>query len=272
MSKSTKGPVSQFIIENLSEIESIHQYIEGSFNSLSDAASRYPMLGPRHLAPRGLTNSIDELLSRLPSTLKSTELVHVHAGTHTSDVRQIVQAWSLIPKSVVAHSPVRRGAPEHANLAILVPRPEVSPVTLALYLLSNIPFGILISVDLLDQAYAVNLFPDSPSASIEERFKAAGKLTILATQMTWVIGNIPSCTPVEMFSSSIQTEIPIESTSDTFLDPIPQTIEYWVEVQEQDSKFEEFSNGIQDSAVRNGLHIYLSSTKPTTCNFSSFRN
>ncbi len=27
MSKSTKGPVSQFIIDNLSEIENIHQYI-----------------------------------------------------------------------------------------------------------------------------------------------------------------------------------------------------------------------------------------------------
>jgi hypothetical protein len=45
MSKSTKGPVSQFIIENLSEIENIHQYIQGSSNSISDALSRYPMLG-----------------------------------------------------------------------------------------------------------------------------------------------------------------------------------------------------------------------------------
>ena len=62
MNKSMKGPVSQFIIENLSEIESVHQYIQGPSNSISDATSRYPMLGPKALAPRGLTHSVEELL------------------------------------------------------------------------------------------------------------------------------------------------------------------------------------------------------------------
>ena len=115
--------MSQFIVENLSEIDSIHQYIQGSLNSLSDSVSRYPMLGPRHLAPRGFAFSISELSLRLPSILKMSNLIHVHAGTYTSDLRLMVQDWSNIPKSVCPHSPERRGKPKIANLAVLIRRP-----------------------------------------------------------------------------------------------------------------------------------------------------
>jgi hypothetical protein len=263
MSKSTKGPVSQFIIENLSEIENVHQYIQGSSNSISDATSRYPMLGPRQLAPRGLTHSVSELLSRLPTSLKSAKSVFVHAGTHTPELRQIVQAWSLIPSSVEPHSPVRRGSPAISDLAIFVPRPEVSPLTLALYLLSDIPFGILISVDLLDQAYSVDLYPDSPYLLIRERFQLAGKLTILATQMTWVIGNIPNCSPVETFSSTLTTDVPLPGSSTlTFEENVPETIEDWIEFQENDPSFAEFSSNLENSANRNGLHILALPNRP----------
>jgi hypothetical protein len=48
MSKSQKGPVSQFLIEELSEseLDYVHQYIEGKSNSIPDAISRHPLLGP----------------------------------------------------------------------------------------------------------------------------------------------------------------------------------------------------------------------------------
>ena len=36
MNKSTKGPVSQFLIENLSQITTIHQYIAGRINAIAD--------------------------------------------------------------------------------------------------------------------------------------------------------------------------------------------------------------------------------------------
>ena len=93
MSKSQKGPASQFLIEELSELDYVHQHIEGKSNSVPDAASRYPLLGPRHLAPRGLTHSIMELLKRLPSALKvaSTVTVHAHAGQGTADAKRTVQ-------------------------------------------------------------------------------------------------------------------------------------------------------------------------------------
>ena len=221
------------------------------------------MLGLKALAPRGLTHSVEELLKRLPLAMKSAKVVHVHAGTHTTELKTIVQYWSSVSNSVEPHAPVRRGSPKFADLAILVPRPEVSPVTLALYLLSSIPFGILIPVDLLDQVYAINLYEDAPHVLIRERFEVAGKITILATQMTWVIGNILNCSPVEIFATTLQTRVPIPgSSTQDFVVSVPETIEDWIEVQEKDPDFEEFSRSLEHSAVRNDLHILAKPNRP----------
>jgi hypothetical protein len=53
--KCEKGPVSEFTIEQLSDISWVHSYITGPENTLFDALSRYPLLGPRVLAPVGLS-------------------------------------------------------------------------------------------------------------------------------------------------------------------------------------------------------------------------
>ncbi len=45
--ETEKEPISSFIVENLSEFETIHQYIQGKNNMLPDSCSRYPMLGPK---------------------------------------------------------------------------------------------------------------------------------------------------------------------------------------------------------------------------------
>jgi hypothetical protein len=58
MEKMEKGPISSFILEHLSEFNTVHQYIQGKVNTLPDACSRYPMLGPKQLATRGLANSV----------------------------------------------------------------------------------------------------------------------------------------------------------------------------------------------------------------------
>ena len=50
MAKTEKGPISSFIIERLSELHTIHQYIPGKLNSIiPDSCSRFPMLGPKQL-------------------------------------------------------------------------------------------------------------------------------------------------------------------------------------------------------------------------------
>ncbi len=66
MEKTEKGPISSFTVEHLAEFDTVHQNIQGKNNTtLVDSCSRYPMLGPKMLATRGLAISVAEMLRRL---------------------------------------------------------------------------------------------------------------------------------------------------------------------------------------------------------------
>jgi hypothetical protein len=93
MEKTEKGPISSFIVENLSEFDTIHQYIQGMNNTLPDSCSRYPMLGSKRLATRGLANSVAEMLRRLPPRLKESPLVHYHGGKQNAELREALKDW-----------------------------------------------------------------------------------------------------------------------------------------------------------------------------------
>ncbi len=58
-------------------------------------------------------------------------------------------------------APTKRGPPQEADLAVLVPRPEDSPVTLAYYLGSAVPFAILVPNDLLQPAFTAGIYPNA---------------------------------------------------------------------------------------------------------------
>ncbi len=118
----------------------------------------------------------------------------------------------------------------------------------------------MMPVDLLTMAYAPEIFKGSPHQDIAARFLAAGKLTVLATQMVWVLGNIEDCHPVEIFASSLRTPAPVTGfgyrespgeqgetrailTNDDLDDvegTIPRTLEAWVRAQKMDSEFDDF--------------------------------
>ncbi len=160
MKKSKKDPVTQFLVEQLSEVNTVHQYIQGHLNSVADAASRYPLLGPKRLAPRGLVHSVQEALARLPPALKDSMLVHVYAGTYSSDLKVILQALISDRKGdVQTVAPSQKGIPAAFDLAVMIPRPEDSQMTLAYYLLSPTPFAILVPNDLLAEWFAAKIFP-----------------------------------------------------------------------------------------------------------------
>ncbi len=93
MHKTEKGPISSFVIERLSEIETVHQYIQGKLNTIPDGCSRFPMLGPRDLAPRGYRHCVEELLRRLPVSLKEAKRVHFHGGKTNAELRVILKLW-----------------------------------------------------------------------------------------------------------------------------------------------------------------------------------
>jgi hypothetical protein len=261
MKKSEKGPVSQFLVEQLSEVETIHQYIQGEMNPLADAASRYPLLGPKRLSPRGLANSVKEALVRLPARFQAAKDIQVHAGTYTADLKLMVQSWVSTNKgSVQAVAPTRKMAPTPAELVVLVPRPEDSPVTMALYLASAIPFAILMPNDLLAESFAERVYPEANPTHLRQRFNEAGKIQILSTQMTWVVGNVPEYSRIEMFSQSLRTAAPITGQvsleSSTFDSPVPTVIEDWIKEQNRDTAFRDSIASLPGTACRQGLYLH----------------
>jgi hypothetical protein len=183
MHKTEKGPISSFIIERLAEIDTVHQYVQGKLNTLPDACSRFPMLGPRDLAPRGYTHSVEELLRRLPVAMKDADVVHFHDGRNNAELRATLKLWFRKVSSLLPHTPPRSGSPPAADVAIMTPRCEIAPITAALYLMSDVPFALLLPVDLLAQVRKPGLYPGSPHAQIALRLEKAGKVTILDAQM-----------------------------------------------------------------------------------------
>jgi hypothetical protein len=110
--KCEKGPVSEFTIEQLSDIQWIHSYIPGPKNCLFDALSRYPLLGPRVLAPVGLSDAVSQLLDSLPDFfLKDARLTCMFAPPHTQKVAQQIQAWRRLTNPIDIHSLTHRTAP-----------------------------------------------------------------------------------------------------------------------------------------------------------------
>jgi hypothetical protein len=129
-------------------------------------------------------------------------------------------------------------------------------------------------VDLLSMAAAPNLFRNSPHEEIDAKFKEAGKITILVTQMTWVIGNLQDCHPIEIFANSLRTPAPVTAFGDRLLPggelqraimdddvldevegTLPRTLEAWVRVQGLDEAFPDLVKDVENSALMNGLWI-----------------
>jgi hypothetical protein len=206
MGKTEKDPISSFIIERLSELHTIHQYIPGKLNSIPDSCSRFPMLGPKRMETRGYANSVEEVLKRLPASLKAAGTVDFHGGKQSAELRATLKLWFNEVGSLIPVNPPRVGKPPAADIAILTPRCEIAPVILAVYLLSEVPFALLLPVDLLDTVRRPNIFPDSPQVELAQSLERAGKLLILQSQMTWVLGNLPgNHAPIEIFAARLRT-------------------------------------------------------------------
>jgi len=145
--QSDKGPVSNKLIEDLSDMDYTIAYIPGPENFF-DPLSRYPLLGPRVLAPSGLAHVVDQLLAHLPDSLKDSARTHVYAPPHTIDVARRVQAWRNPTNPIIKESITHTRPPNPANLIITVPRAEDAPRTCARLFHSDMPSACLLPFDL----------------------------------------------------------------------------------------------------------------------------
>ena len=266
MDKCEKGAISSFLVEQLSDIERVHTYVEGKSNYISDAVSRYPLLGPKRIAPRGLLHSLSDLLTRLPDRLRSCKDVHAHAGSNTSGFVRTIQAWRTAKNPVSRVAPATQRPPPDVDLAIFAPPPDRTPQIVARYLCSTTPFAVYMPIDLateiLDSRIArqASLDPDL----LRRRFDDSCKITILATQMLWIVGNVPelhqhaatystTVTPAPLFESHAAVAGPARIASFAG----PSTIEEWTQAQADDPDCLK-DIPAAEVVVRDSLHLHLS--------------
>ena len=206
MKKSDKGPVSVATIENLSDMDYTICYIKGPENSLFDSLSRYPMLGPRVLAPIGLAHSFDELLRRLPDRLRDLRTVRTHCPPHTADIARRIQTWRRPTNPIDTHSVSHLQHPGPVDLILTAPRAEDSPRIAARLLSTSVPFAILVPTDLVPYITA----PVDGQPDLGGKYKEAGKISFLESEMLWFIGNIPELSNhCEIFANIKPTPAPL---------------------------------------------------------------
>ena len=90
---SGKGPVSQFIIDTLSQVDYEMNYFKGEQNEVADALSRFPMLGPQKLVRSGLANALDVLLSTILQSDLDTSKIWFDAQKDTKFLLPTIYDW-----------------------------------------------------------------------------------------------------------------------------------------------------------------------------------
>jgi hypothetical protein len=133
------------------------------------------LLGPRVLAPVGLSDAVSTLLAHLPDTLKQARKVRVFTPPHTQKVAQQVQAWRLPTNPIDVHSFTHNTPPPpDTELIITMPRAEDAPRIAARLLTTTIPFAILVPSDLAPRIPSPDQFSDQPD--LRSCYDNAGKI------------------------------------------------------------------------------------------------
>ena len=106
---SGKGPVSQFIIDTLSQVDYEMNYIKGEQNNVADALSRFPMLGPQKLRRSGLANALNVLLSTILQSDINTSKIWFNAQKDTRYLLPNIYDWCEARKKANSpgHSPIK---------------------------------------------------------------------------------------------------------------------------------------------------------------------
>lgn len=204
MDQCNKGSVSSFTLLQLSDIQRVHTWLKGSANSLADSLSRFPVLGEKLRPPKNLEITFIDALKFLPDRFQLLKRVAVFAGRHTSVIARAVQRWRQANNSVDTRSLgsiIQEGS---CDFCLVAPAPDRAPQTLEAFLTSNIPFALLIPIDLIPQVGRTWKIDGSRHL---EMIKKCGKIILLASTMAWIFGNVPELSGVhEVFSGEVSMD------------------------------------------------------------------
>jgi hypothetical protein len=226
-------------LEQLSDLSWIHTYIPGPLNTLYDGLSRYPLLGPRVLAPIGITQAVATLLDHLPDSLRdSPKQAPRFCPPPTQRVIQQIQAWRRPTNPIDSHSITHRSSPPaDISLVITVSPPEDALRIAARLLASPIPFAVLLPAELAPRIADEGHFPDQPD--LAHLYTDGGKIMFLDSDQLWFVDNLP---PLERFckiyAQILQRSPPLLEHFSTYRDPtLPTTIADWKQAQANDPAF-----------------------------------
>ena len=189
---SGKGPVSQFVLDNLSSLDYTITYRKGTKLVEADSVSRFPCLGPKELAPDGVKEAFDVLLSSLPNDWKCDGKIWINAQKETEIIQQLVRQWmTTLPKlesprrvPYIETPTVERINTKDYVLALWSPPADKVKDIVNAAFKKGIPFACLVPNCL------VHLLPSNPEN--KTKLNKSSKLVLLATELTWIIHGVPS--------------------------------------------------------------------------------
>ena len=205
---SGKGPVSQFVLDNLSSLDYTIEYRQGSKLVEADAISRFPCLGPRELSPDGVKEAFNILLAALPDKWTSEKRVWVHAQKETEIIQLMVREWlSMMTRN--KQEPVRRVPYTESvtadrirkvdySLALWAPPADNVQQIINEALDKDVPFACL------TPSCLVNMVPNNPQN--EKALKETVKIVLLRPELTWVVHKISSIRQHQVYSTWMEIE------------------------------------------------------------------
>ena len=290
---SGKGPVSQFVLDNLGSLDYTLEYRPGLEHTEADAASRFPCLGPKILSPEGKKEAMSVLIQALPRTWNISGRLWTHAGKETAMAKDMVQTYQdLLAKThnqKATNKQTSIGAGDKtkaANFAKTVKfaktvtvlgegeakkrrvpatdRPSVKRV-------AEQKYGMAIFAPYADKAAEILgacLNKDAPFACLvpislvnqapedekqKERLRAAKKIVLLDPELVWVIHGVPGITKHQVHARQVLTFGPEPDLLGVLTGPPQFDANTWRPAQE--NLFKSKANGYnkKNTVLKNGL-------------------
>ena len=197
---SGKGPVSQFIVDMLSQVDYEMNYLQGADNVIADGLSRFPMLGPHRLVRTGLANTLEVLLATLLNAEIDTSKIWFDAQKDTKFLLPQIFDWcDARRKACPDRKAIAKTSYQDAlsvskinklkyTLGIWAPPADKISALIQNAIKRDVPFACLVPGDLVDRMCVSSdgtILPD-----IREAVDAAPKIAFLSSNLTWLIHGI----------------------------------------------------------------------------------